>query len=279
MYRSYIRRIPCQVFRRLRALYPSSTAEPAEALDSGATEDGGMEQALADYAAAEDALRAFTDQNFGRLCAICARWTLLQGKTNGGAEWRLRSWVTNCCNANHAVESMSEDSLSGIVASRAEGREWWRRIKRANAAPCVALTDEGCALTRGRPELCNRYFCEAVRDYLWHIGGARDGARLASHLDDTQRRWTRLYAVYGRAIAAGRGGARVDAKRVRREAGVEPFLRLLERFDRAVGAVSRPVSPAVVTDQLFKVSGDKAVYEPFFAREVEAISGSIRREE
>ncbi len=121
-----------------------------------------VQSALTDYTAAEDALRAFTDRNFGRMCAICARWTLLAAQSD--AKWRLSSWVTNCCNANHALESMSEDSLAGVVASREEGREWWAKVKRAAGAPCAALTGDGCALQRGRPELCNRYFCEAVRD-------------------------------------------------------------------------------------------------------------------
>jgi hypothetical protein len=45
--------------------------------------DGARRDALlADYVAAEDALRRFTDRNFGRLCAICARWTLLAARTN-----------------------------------------------------------------------------------------------------------------------------------------------------------------------------------------------------
>src|SRR5437867_334041 len=129
---------------------------------------------LADYVAAEDALRQFTDRNFGRMCAICARWTLyaarinaeeqaevtadpsLRSRAGGGRRtaggsaaggppsavgWRLQSWVTNCCNANHALESMSEDSLAGIVATREEGREWWRKVARSATAPCTALTD------------------------------------------------------------------------------------------------------------------------------------------
>jgi hypothetical protein len=185
---------------------------------------------VADYVAAEDALRQFTDRNFGRMCAICARWTLYAARVNaeakedersatesdavrpssfvlrpqGAVGWRLQSWVTNCCNANHALESMSEESLAGIVASREEGREWWQAVKRASAAPCAALTEHGCALQRGRPELCNRYFCEAVRDYLWSLGGEREGPKLAAQLDDLQRRWTALYAEYQREIMAAR---------------------------------------------------------------------------
>ena len=83
-----------------------------------------QEALLADYVAAEGALRDFTDRNFGRLCAICARWTLLAARTNEGlpaVSWPLSSWVTNCCNANHALESMDESTLAGIVASRQEG--------------------------------------------------------------------------------------------------------------------------------------------------------------
>ncbi len=266
---------------------PAQPADAAAAETPGAagTMDDGLEQALLDYAAAEDALRAFTDHNFGRLCAMCARWTLLAAKTNTEAdtaqpvEWRLSSWVTNCCNANHALESMTEDSLAGIVASRQEGKQWWRQVRRAEGGACAALTDQGCALKRGRPELCNRYFCEAVRDYLWMMGGERHGARLAAQLDELQRRWTRLYAAYGDAIAAGRRGEPVDAPRVRCETGRDAYLRFLETFDREIAACARPIAAETVSDRLFKVSGDRGVYEPFFAREVAAIGGSIRRNE
>jgi hypothetical protein len=271
------------VFRRLRAL----VARVGGPLRGGARPQcDGLEQALLDYAAAEDALRAFTDRNFGRLCAICARWTLLAAQsngtdhpTNGAVEWRLSSWVTNCCNANHALESMSDESLAGIVASRAEGKQWWRRVKRAEGGPCVALTGEGCALRRGRPELCNRYFCEAVRDYLWAMGGERHGAQLAARLDALQKDWTRLYDAYGAAVADGRRGGAVDAQRLRRTAGRDAFLRLLETFDREIAACARPVEAPFVSDRLFKVSGERTLYEPFFEREVAAIGGSIRREE
>lgn len=245
-----------------------------------------IDAALADYVTAEDALRAFTDRNFGRLCATCARWTLLSAKVNAERDarlgplvgWRLSSWVTNCCNANHALESMDEDSLAGIVASRAEGREWWNRVKRAHAAPCGALTETGCALQRGRPELCNRFFCEAVRDYLWTMGGERRGAQLAEQLDEVQRRWTRLYETYQRAVRDARDRVRAMApKRVQREAGVGEFVALLERFDAEIAGCARPVSAELLTDKLFKVSGEKAVYEPFFAAEVAAVGGEIRR--
>jgi len=246
---------------------------------------------LAEYIHAEDALRSFTDRNIGQLCGICARWTLLAARTNAeGAPappprgvqaeaitWRLSSWVTNCCNANHALESMEEDSLAGIVASREEGRQWWTRVQRSQAAPCSALTGEGCALKRGRPELCNRYFCEAVRDYLWQLGGERDGSRLAEQLDETQRRWTHLYAVYQDAALRGRGGEPLDPARVRTEAGTDAFLTLLERFDVEIARCAKPISAQAVSDRLFKVSGDRSVYEPFFEREVAAIDGRIRR--
>jgi hypothetical protein len=245
-----------------------------------------IDAALTDYVAAEDALRAFTDRNFGRLCATCARWTLLSAKVNSERDaqlgplvgWRLGSWVTNCCNANHALESMDEDSLAGIVASRAEGREWWNRVKRAHAAPCGALTETGCALQKGRPELCNRYFCEAVRDYLWELGGERRGTLLAERLDDVQRRWTKLYETYQRAVRDARDEVRaMEPKRVRRDAGVADFLALLERFDREIASCARPVPASLLTNKLFKVSGEKAVYEPFFEAEVAAVGGEIRR--
>ena len=235
-----------------------------------------VQSALTEYTAAEDALRAFTDRNFGRMCAICARWTLLAAQSD--AQWRLGSWVTNCCNANHALESMSEDSLAGIVASREEGREWWAKVKRASAAPCAALTEEGCALKRGRPELCNRYFCEAVRDYLWQLGGEKRGSQLAERLDEVQRRWTALHGVYQGAIRDARDGLRTfRAVRLRREARTDQFLTLLERFDAEIAVCARPVTAETMTDRLFKVSGEEAVYRPFFEREMAAIGGEIRR--
>lgn len=235
-----------------------------------------VQTALTDYTAAEDALRAFTDRNFGRMCATCARWTLLAAQSD--AKWRLSSWVTNCCNANHALESMDEQSLAGIVASREEGREWWKKVKRANTAPCSALTEQGCALQRGRPELCNRYFCEAVRDYLWQLGGERRGAQLAERLDDVQRRWTALYETYQRAIQDGRDGLRqFRAARLRREAGADDFLALLDQFDGEIAACARPVSAEMMADKLFKVSGEESVYRPFFEREMAAVGGMIRR--
>ena len=235
-----------------------------------------IQAALGDYVAAEDALRGFTDRNFGRMCAICARWTLLAAQSE--AKWRLSSWVTNCCNANHALESMSEDSLAGIVASREEGRAWWAEVKRAAAAPCAALTDQGCALKRGRPELCNRYFCEAVRDYLWLLGGERRGAQLAERLDELQRRWTSLYSTYQRAVQDARDGLRTfRAVRLRREAGTDSFLELLTRFDAEIAGCARPIDAATMTDRLFKVSGDESVYQPFFEREMAGIGGEIRR--
>ena len=235
-----------------------------------------VQAALGDYAAAEDALRAFTDRNFGRMCAICARWTLLAAQSD--AQWRLSSWVTNCCNANHALESMSEDSLAGVVASREEGRTWWAKVKRSASAPCAALTDEGCALKRGRPELCNRYFCEAVRDYLWQLGGERRGAQLAERLDELQRRWTALYTTYQRAVRDARDGLRTfRAVRLRREAGTDGFLSLLERFDAEIAACARPIDVATMTDRLFKVSGDESIYRPFFERELAAVGGEIRK--
>lgn len=245
-----------------------------------------IDAALADYVTAEDALRAFTDRNFGRMCATCARWTLLSAKVNAERDtqlgplvgWRLGSWVTNCCNANHALESMAEDSLAGIVASRAEGREWWKRVKQARQAPCNALTETGCALQRGRPELCSRYFCEAVRDYLWTMGGERRGAHLAERLDDVQRRWTKLYETYQRAVRDARDDVRaMERKRVRREAGLDDFLQLLETFDGEIAACARPVTAELIAEKLFKVSGEKAIYEPFFAKEVAAVGGEIRR--
>ncbi|MGH2355444.1 MAG: hypothetical protein ACRDJN_27870, partial [Chloroflexota bacterium] len=278
---------------------------------------------IADYVAAEDALRAFTDRNFGRMCAICARWTLLAARTNAeghgtdlppdplpkgkegpgqpAVSWRLSSWVTNCCNANHALESMSEESLAGIVASREEGQEWWRKVKRANAAPCAALTDQGCHLQRGRPELCNKYFCEAVRDYLWMLGGEEAGARLAGSLDELQRRWARLYAAYQGAIAEltrslssgvegrasraeGRGFRFPTLRRrgqaasfnVRRESEWEGFFAFLEAFDQEIARHARPVTPEEVTQRLFKVEGERALYEPFFEQELASIGGAIR---
>jgi hypothetical protein len=289
---------------------------------------------LADYVAAEDALRAFTDRNFGRMCAICARWTLFAAQVNAAAGedegrksknemphddggeirpssavlrpqgpvgWRLQSWVTNCCNANHALESMSDDSLAGIVASREEGRQWWRKVARAAAAPCAALTDTGCALKRGRPELCNRYFCEAVRDYLWTIGGERHGPRLAAQLDHLQKRWAALYLVYQRAIlearqAAGAGTAGEERRtereggearrltnvryrrrrRVRAAAQWGEFFVFLKRFEAEIAAHVRPVRSEEMTARFFKVNGERDLYAPFFAREIDAIGGRIR---
>jgi hypothetical protein len=328
-------------------------------------EQARREALIADYVAAEDAFRAFTDRNFGRMCAICARWTLFAARANadaadrrpptgdrsdvgrrsavgsaarpapgprtgggpgdpgpaprtpggagtlagdpgrreegtGGVEWRLSSWVTNCCNANHALESMSEASLAGIVATREEGRQWWQKVRQAAGAPCRALTEHGCYLRRGRPELCNRYFCEAVRDYLWLIGGAKAGAALAERLDDLQRRWATLYAVYQRAIAGrpadgtgGTGGHSADtegaataqaegrpagptARAVRHEADWDGFFRALAAFDRDLARHTRPVTPAEMTGRLFKVTGARGVYEPFWAREVAAIGGRVR---
>jgi hypothetical protein len=190
-------------------------------------------------------------------------------------EWRVRSWVTNCCNANPALESMSESSLAGIVASREAGKEWWRTVKRAQAAPCGALTETGCHLTRGRPELCNRYFCEAVRDYLWMIGGDRDGKRLAEQLDELQRRWTRLYQVYQDALVVAETPP--PAARVRGLAGWQRFLRQLETFDAAIAACARPINAADVAGRLFKVDGAREIYEPFFEREMDTIGGWVRR--
>ncbi|HEV2123085.1 MAG TPA: hypothetical protein VGW38_09970 [Chloroflexota bacterium] len=253
-----------------------------------------LQQALDDYVAAEDALRSFTDRNFGRMCATCARWTLLASRTNaerptavdgrapGGdagaaVNWRLSSWVTNCCNANHALESISESSLAGIVASREEGHRWWEEAKRAAGAPCAALTEAGCALKRGRPELCNTYFCEAVRDYLWMIGGERKGSALAERLDDLQRRWGKIYARYQTAILDAKvKGTFPVPHRLRGETGWQDFIRLLDTFDREIAACVRPVTTSELTDKLFKVSGDRQVFEPFFDREVAAIQGNIR---
>jgi hypothetical protein len=263
-------------------------AAPTPDADRGAADPAADVQAalLADYVAAEDALRAFTDRNFGRLCAICARWTLLAARTNAGlpaVQWPLSSWVTNCCNANHALESMSESSLAGIVASREEGKAWWREVKRANAAPCNALTETGCHLTRGRPELCNRYFCEAVRDHLWRLGGERDGARLSARLDDLQKRWARLYTVYGEAVTAPeesyQGRGRPGRSAVRRAAGWDEHFAYLERFDAEIAAATRPVTGDEVAHRLFKVEGDAALYQPFFDAEVDAIGGTIRNDE
>jgi hypothetical protein len=287
------------------------------------------------------------------MCAICARWTLYAAQVNAAADegqaadggrrtedeslpnpairpsssvrhqsgrggvvaWRVQSWVANCCNANHALESMSDDSLSGVVASREAGREWWRRVERAAGAPCAALTESGCALPRGRPELCNRYFCEGVRDYLWALGGDRHGPKLAAQLDEFQHRWASLYAAYQKAIrevraqqsdqsspsaAVARGlvprndaaaardaGTRPTAarltnvqyrrrQRVRVAARWQEFFRFLDQFDAAIARHARPVTPAEMTDRFFKVNGDRSVYEPFFVQEIAAIGGRIR---
>jgi|GEM_PF-3548574 len=283
-----------------------------DAVDGGQNERDAL---LADYMAAEDALRAFTDRNFGRMCAICARWTLFAARVNAGTagavgeppaaprhnetgadgeepqdghqvaqehgpagpvpaaiEWRLRSWVTNCCNANHALESMSESSLAGIVASRAEGRAWWRRVKRASSARCAALTEHGCYLSRGRPELCNRYFCEAVRDYLWMLGGAP----LAQMLDEFQRRWSTLYHTYQQAIVP-RDGATERRAAVRRRASWAGFFHFLAAFDQALARRQRPITAADLAQRLFKVEGAASLITPFFEREVAAIDGHIRQ--
>jgi hypothetical protein len=290
-------------FRWLKGRSPSAATEA----------DGARRDALlADYVAAEDALRVFTNRNFGRLCAICARWTLLAAKTNAAAAaapdpdaspaksatastspapgvpvtWRLSSWVTNCCNANHALESMSESSLAGIVATRAEGKEWWRRVRRAEGAPCNALTDTGCHLQHGRPELCNKYFCEAVRDYLWQLGGERDGPRLAARLDNLQTRWARVYSVYGEAVTEtapdvpGRRGGLPGPAAIRRAAGWAELLDCLTSFDqeiaRAIEQGAKPVTADLLAHRLFKVDGDATLYEPFFEAEASAIGGSIR---
>jgi len=280
---------------------------------------------LDDYVAAEDALRAFTDRNFGRMCAICARWTLYATQVNAAAAqnqdlddvsdshahtnqpssitaptpgtppvaWRLQSWVANCCNANHALESMSDDSLAGVVASREAGREWWRTVERAASAPCAALTETGCALKRGRPELCNRYFCEGVRDYLWTMGGDRYGPSLAAQLDELQRRWAALYAEYQKAIRLSRSEVQPAAsaspapghltnvqyrrrRRLRATSRWNDFFRFLDQFDTAIAEHVRPVSAREMTDQFFKVNGDRNAYEPFFVQEVAAIGGRIR---
>jgi len=263
---------------------------PSDAPDLS-TSSSVLDALLTEYTHAEDMLRSFTDRNIGQLCGMCARWTLLVARTNAeGAQvrpprgvpaeaitWRLSSWVTNCCNANHALESMAEDTLAGIVASREEGRQWWKRAQRSQASPCAALTGEGCALKRGRPELCNRYFCEAVRDYLWQLGGERDGSRLAEQLDETQRRWTHLYGAYQDAALRARASEFIDPAQVRADAGTDSFLTLLERFDAEIARCIQPVSAQTVSDRLFKVSGDRSVYEPFFEREVTAINGQIRR--
>ncbi len=278
-------------------------AVPAAEPPVGTTRDW-REGLIADYVAAEDALRAFTDRNFGRMCAICARWTLLAARANeavaapggggtpltssrgAGAEgpaggsavsWRLGSWVTNCCNANHALESMSEDSLAGIVASREEGRAWWQRVKRATAAPCAALTEGGCALKRGRPELCNKYFCEAIRDYLWLLGGDGGGAGLAARLDTLQSRWATLYATYGALISAPDDRPQRPGRfTVRRTSGWTDFFPFLDLFDGEIAAVARPVTAEDLAHRLFKVEGDAELYAPFFASQVGDIAGSIR---
>ncbi|HEX2032648.1 MAG TPA: hypothetical protein VHS99_00555 [Chloroflexota bacterium] len=294
---------------------------------AGAAVPDWREAVVADYVAAEDALRGFTERNFGRMCAICARWTLLAARSNDASlhsesrvdsgpgtpagrravRWRLSSWVTNCCNANHALESMSETSLAGIVASREEGRAWWRKVKRAAAAPCAALTDSGCHLRRGRPELCNRYFCEAVRDYLWLIGGEQAGAHLAARLDELQRRWAKLYLAYQSAVLGGaplpdgapstapaaaqpapgrpfkplaRWWRRQDVRsRLRDDAGWAAFFTFLAAFDREIARAVRPLTPAELAQRLFKVQGDPALYEPFFTRELAAIDGHVRAAE
>lgn len=262
---------------------------------------------LDDYTAAEDALRAFTDRNFGRMCAICARWTMLAAKVNAGAAdtastpgadatplpstehpappggraepvtWRLSSWVTNCCNANHALEAMADTSLAGVVASREEGAFWWEQVAQAAGAPCVALTEQGCALKRGRPELCNTYFCEAVRDYLWLLGGDKRGARLAARLDDLQQRWGTLYQRYQRAVLDGRLGRPLPAPhRLRGEAGWTTFFKALATLDQDIGAVARAITATDLAERLFKVRGERALYAPFFERELAAIAGTIR---
>lgn len=270
------------------------TAPPAEPPPASDWREG----LIADYVAAEDALRAFTDRNFGRMCAICARWTLLAARTNAASAespesdigrrhappavtWRLSSWVTNCCNANHALESMSEDSLAGIVATREEGRAWWQKVQRAAAAPCAALTDQGCALKRGRPELCNKYFCEAIRDYLWILGGDRSGesggASLAARLDSLQARWAKLYATYQDLIgSAADRPQRPGRFAVRRASGWEDFHPFLDAFDREIAAVARPVTAQDLAHRLFKVEGEAGLYDPFFAAEVETIAGMVR---
>jgi hypothetical protein len=288
------------------------------------------QELLDDYVAAEDALRAFTDRNFGRMCAICARWTLYAAQVNAEAEhrqetddvsvaptnapagsgppasvptaepgappltWRLQSWVANCCNANHALESMSDESLAGVVASREAGREWWRTVERAAQAPCAALTETGCALKRGRPELCNRYFCEGVRDYLWALGGDGHGAALAAQLDDLQRRWASLYAAYQEAIRQVRSEAAAERiprapaparltnvqyrrrQRLRTTSHWDDFFHFLDRFDAAIAQHARAVSADEMTDRFFKVNGDRNAYVPFFVQEVAAIGGRIR---
>lgn len=269
------------------------TAPPAESPPASDWREG----LIADYVAAEDALRAFTDRNFGRMCGICARWTILAARTNAASAasaapaesdiaasavtWRLSSWVTNCCNANHALESMSEDSLAGIVATREEGRAWWKKVQRATAAPCAALTDQGCALKRGRPELCNKYFCEAIRDYLWILGGDRSGesggASLAARLDTLQARWAKLYATYQDLIgSAADHPQRPGRFAVRRASGWEDFQPFLHAFDHQIAAVARPVTAQDLAHRLFKVEGEAALYAPFFTAEVETIAGMVR---
>lgn len=312
-------------------------------LAPGGWPDGAFQAVLEDYITAEDALRAFTDRNFGQMCAICARWTLLVGQVNRAAQanraaqgsepgdglqagpesatvpesttvpepandvsWRLGSWVTNCCNANHALESMSDESLAGVVASREHGTAWWQQVQQTSPMPCAALTEQGCSLRRGRPELCNTYFCEAVRDYLWLIGGERRGKRLAQRLDTLQRAWACLYQTYQGAARAARresaangatgaggtsgtggasgdrgfnGGVEVVALRqqLRKHSGWLAFQRLLGDFDREIAWSVCTVTAPEMTDRLFKVTGNPSVYQPFFAREVAAIGGVIRQ--
>lgn len=202
------------------------------------------------------------------------------GSTSGD-EPRLGSWVTNCCNANHALEAMSRDTLSGLVAAQEHGEEWWRGVETPPSAPCRALTATGCALARGRPELCNAYFCEAVRDYLWLLGGEP----LATQLDRLQQWWRRIYRTYGEAILAGRqdGAAKRGARRrggpqqrARRETGWGEFPGFLVEFDAALARASRGVTVDDLAARMFKVTGDPALWRPFLAAELEAAGGRFR---
>ena len=149
---------------------------------------------LTAYIRAEDALHAFLRRNISWLCTLCAHRTAFLAASGLAAGARC----LNCCNENHAIESMNPDALAGAVAQAQYGERWWVALR--SVPLCRALTAQGCFLERGRPLLCNRFFCEAVRDYLWLLGGEP----LAKRLDALQEQWMSLYHHYSRPGLPGR---------------------------------------------------------------------------
>ncbi len=193
---------------------------------------------LAAYVRAEDALHAFLGRNISWLCALCAHRTAFL-TANGLA---AGAHCLNCCNENHAIESMNPDTLAGTVARAQYGERWWVNLR--SVPPCRALTAHGCFLERGRPLLCNRFFCEAVRDYLWLLGGQA----LAKRLDTLQEQWISLYRHYSRPGLPGRFLALLPGW----DLPTRALIRFLAEFEADLHQKRRPITLEELERKLFK---------------------------